>query len=334
MIKEFIFCVGLPGCGKSTFLESNYEFVKAPFIEDGNEFGRFVKTVKSYEGKYMLVSADSIKSNLDGYSNEHPENVHELSVKLARQYIYSLIDNGFDGSVILDGGGINNHYNQAIIEYFREHSPETKITCLFFDTPIDICLKRVSERERKVPVESIYGKSLKLVSCLERYKPMVDDFVRIDYYTSEHIMLDMDGTIAAYGKSKYDIDGNKDFCCSQLFLHLKPVKHVIDFVKNNFDLNEVYICSAVANSVVWDEKNQWLDKYFPEISKQNRLFVGNKDYKHVFVKNYCAMRNWPLNTVTLIDDYHPTIQKCEKLGINCVHPSNIESIVDKYSYQS
>ena len=66
MIKEFIFCVGLPGCGKSTFLESNYEFVKAPFIKDGNEFGRFVKTVKSYEGKYMLVSADSIKSNLDG----------------------------------------------------------------------------------------------------------------------------------------------------------------------------------------------------------------------------------------------------------------------------
>ena len=133
---------------------------------------------------------------------------------------------------------------------------------------------------------------------------------------------------------KKNDDGNKDFCCSQLFLHLKPVKHVIDFVKNNFDLNEVYICSAVANSVVWDEKNQWLDKYFPEIPKQNRLFVGNKDYKHVFVKNYCAMRNWPLNTVTLIDDYHPTIQKCEKLGINCVHPSNIESIVDKYSYQS
>ena len=163
---------------------------------------------------------------------------------------------------------------------------------------------------------------------------MVDDFVRIDYYTSEHIMLDMDGTIAAYGKSKYDIDGNKDFCCSQLFLHLKPVKHVIDFVKNNFDLNEVYICSAVANSVVWDEKNQWLDKYFPEIPRQNRLFVGNKDYKHVFVKNYCAMRNWPLNTVTLIDDYHQTIQKCEKIGINCVHPSNIESIIDKYNYQS
>lgn len=334
MIKEFIFCVGLPGCGKSTFLESNYDFVKAPFIEDGNEFGRFVKTAKSYVGKYIIVSADNIKLNLGGYSDEHPENVHELSVKLARQYIYSIVDNDFDGSVILDGGGINNHYNQEIIEYFREHSPETKITCLFFDTPIDVCLKRVSERERKVPVESIYDKSLKLVSCLERYKPMVDYFVRIDYYTSEHIMIDMDGTIAAYGKSKYDIDGNKDFCCSQLFLHLKPVKHVIDFVKNNFDLNEVYICSAVANSVVWDEKNQWLDKYFPEIPRQNRLFVGNKDYKHVFVKNYCAMRNWPLNTVTLIDDYHPTIQKCEKLGINCVHPSNIESIIDKYTYQS
>ena len=115
MIKEFIFCVGLPGCGKSTFLESNYDFVKIPFILDENFLGRFAKTAKSYVGKYIIVSADSIKSNLDGYSNEHPENVHELSVKLARQYIYSIVDNDFDGSVILDGGGINNHYNQEII---------------------------------------------------------------------------------------------------------------------------------------------------------------------------------------------------------------------------
>ena len=49
MIKEFIFCVGLPGCGKSTFLESNYKFVKAPFVQDGNYFGRFVYTDNKYK---------------------------------------------------------------------------------------------------------------------------------------------------------------------------------------------------------------------------------------------------------------------------------------------
>lgn len=339
MIKEFVFCVGLPGCGKSTYIEEHYPHASHPcaLIHDSEYHDLNDILFKLRDSTCnVVISADEIKSVLDGYSNDHPENVHEKSVKMARQDIYDIIEfcPEFCGTVILDGGGINNHYNQAIIEYFREHSPNTKITCLFFDTPIEVCLKRIESRERKVPVESIYDKNLKLVSCLERYKPLVDNFIRVDYYTSEHLLLDMDGTIAAYGKSKYDIYGNKDFCCSELFLHLRPVSHVIDWVKKNFDMKEVYICSAVANSVVWNEKNQWLDKYFPEIPKENRLFVGNKDYKHVFVKNYAAKRGWKLNTVTLVDDYHDTIHKCEKLGINCVHPSNIESITNKYTYQA
>ena len=56
MIKEFIFCVGLPGCGKSTFLESNYKFAKAPFIQDGNYFGRFVYTDNKYKEASGTVS--------------------------------------------------------------------------------------------------------------------------------------------------------------------------------------------------------------------------------------------------------------------------------------
>lgn len=335
MVKEFIFCVGLPGCGKSTYLESQYSPLHVNTLTKLTDSCKFAQWCKhNHNRKTIIISADEIKEYLDGFSNEHPENVHELSVKYARQFIYDLVTYDYDGTIILDGGGINNHYNQAIIEYFKSNSANTHITCLFFDTPIDVCLKRIEGRTRKVPVESVYEKSLKLVSCIERYKPLVDTFKRVNYFTSEHLFLDMDGTIAAYGKSKYDIHGNKDFCCSELFLHLRPVKHVIDFVKANFDMHNVYICTAVANSVVWNEKNIWLDKYFPEIPKENRLFVGNKDYKHVFVSNYCAMKGWDINTVTLIDDYHDTIHKCEKLGINCVHPSNIESIIDETTYQS
>ena len=67
MIKEFIFCVGLPGCGKSTFLESNYDFVKIPFILDENFLGRFVKTAKSYVGKTIdqLVAAIGQYNSMD-----------------------------------------------------------------------------------------------------------------------------------------------------------------------------------------------------------------------------------------------------------------------------
>lgn len=309
MISEFIFFVGLPGCGKSTYIEERW--------------GKCRKNVH-------IVSADEIKKQLKGYDNAHPEHVHQHSVKLAEQQVYNLIEDAH-GTVVLDGGGINNRYNQRIIEYIRENSKHTKITCLFFDTPIEVCLKRIEGRERKVPVEDVYKKNLKLVSCLQRYIPLVDNFERISYYTNQKLFLDMDGTIAAYGKNKYDEYGNKDFCCSELFLHLQPVTSIIEYVRAHWDMKDVYICSAVANSVVWDEKNVWLDKHFPEIPKENRLFVGNKEYKHVFIKNYCQKMKWDLKDVVLVDDLHDTLHKCEKYGINAVHPSNIDSLFNKYT---
>ena len=106
---------------------------------------------------------------------------------------------------------------------------------------------------------------------------------------------------------------------------------IIDFVKANYDMENVYICSAVANNIVWDEKNKWLDKYFPEIPVKNRLFVGNKDWKWVFVKQFAEHQGWKQNEVTLVDDLHSTIKKCRANGINCIHPSNIEAITDPYA---
>lgn len=337
MVREFVFCVGLPGCGKSTYIESNYEDV----IHVCSKAYAAERSIDEYINMYVqsgnvIISADEIKEYLGGYYPEHPEFVHEESVKAARQHIYNIVTNckNFDGRIILDGGGINNHYNLAIIDFFMKNSPDTNIVCLFFDTPIEVCLDRISKRERKVPVEVIYDKNLKLVKCLNNYKSIVNEFIRINYFTSKHLLLDMDGVIAAYGKSKYDIDGNKDFCCSELFLHLPPVKHIIDWVKEHFDMNDVYICTAVANSVVWEEKKAWLKDNFPEILEDHILFCGNKDYKAVFIKNYAALKKWKINDITLIDDYHLTLDKCRKLGINAVHPSNIESIVNKYQYQA
>jgi 5'(3')-deoxyribonucleotidase/predicted kinase len=340
MINNFTFFLGLPGCGKSTHLRSIpscYNLVEKYYTRYGSSFS----LTAFYDFAYPLlsnapdntyvISADEIKEGLKGFSNEHPESVHEASVQMARKIICDLAENKtFSANVLLDGGGINNHYNLEIIEFLRNHNVKN-IKCVYFDTPIDVCLKRIEQRTRKVPVEEIFKKNLRLEVCKNRYIPLVDEFEKISYYTNKYLLLDMDGTLACYGKAKYDIHGNSDFVSSELFKNLKPVQHVIDYVKEHFDMANVYIITACANSIAWKEKNEWLDRYFPEIPIENRLFVGNKNYKHVFIEQFADMKKWKRNEVTLIDDFHETLAKCDEIGINAVHPSNITALFDKYS---
>lgn len=342
MIKNFVFTLGLPGCGKSTYLNKNYNNVfnfenyYASFCDKDEAFTEngivawCKEVINNNDTDYIQISADDIKYFLDGYTDEHPEVVHEQSVRIAKQFVsYLGVADGFDFNVIMDGGAINRHYTQDIIEYIRAFNPTCKITCLFFDTPINVCIDRVSNRDRKIPIEAFYDKNLRIVECINRYLPLVDEFKRIDYYTNKHIFLDMDGTIACYSKGKLDSDGNTDFVNSKIFINARPVRNVIDFVRKNFDNNEVYIITACANSVAWEEKLKWLEKYFPEIPRENIYFVGNKDYKHVFLKHLAIGKKWKLNEITIIDDMHETLKKCTNIGINAVHPSNINALIDQ-----
>lgn len=364
MINNFIFTLGLPGAGKSTYIEENYvnrmdmlEYIKYsgnPISSTGTErasiqevctnqslLDRYIMHLVDFRSqKYFdknevfIVSADEIKQYIEGYNRLNPQPVHEESVQLARQLVYlfsnSEVATRTGANVLMDGGAINNHYTMDILTELKKK--DTRVTEIFFDTPVEVCVKRIEKRERKVPLESIYDKNLKLVVCLNKYRDIVDEFIKVSYYTNKYILLDMDGTIASYTSNiRYDMNDNADFVNGEAFLHLRPVKHIIDFVKEHYDMKNVYICSAVANNIVWDEKNKWLDKYFPEIPKENRLFCGNKDWKWVFVKQFAEHQGWKLNEVTLVDDLHATIKKCRANCINCIHPSNIEAITDPYA---
>ena len=311
MITEFIFCCALPGAGKSTYLKSHYD------------------------NTYDIVSADEIKKILPGYDPENPEAVHEESVQRARSAIFAMCETPLgEFKVILDGGGINNHYNVSIIEKVRETNPDAKITCLFFDTPVEVCIERISHRERKVPISDIYRKNQQIIKCVNRYREMVDEFVRIDYFTNKYLILDMDGTIASYGKSKLDEDGNIDFVNCEQFRWSQPVPHVIEFVKKHFDMQNVFVITACPNSIAWQEKLEWLDKHFPEVRAENRMFVGNKDWKHVFIKHLAIKNKWDLKDVCIVDDFHNTLTKCSAMGMNAVQPSNIEAMFNKEAYQA
>lgn len=340
MIKNFIQCLGLPGCGKSTYLYNNYNIVNYTHSYfDDREYPSFKFYARHRyidDNKYIIISADSIKEHITGYNpnNVTPE-VHEDSVQMAKKWIFELAeDTEKSYNVILDGGGINGHYNMSIIDKIRETNPDSHIITLFFDTPVDVCIERIKNRKRKVPESEIYKKNQKLIKCINRYYEVSDEFIRVDYFTNKYLLLDMDGTIAAYGKSKIDEDGNTDFVNCERFLHCQPVPHIIEFIKQHYDMNNVYIVTACANSIAWDEKLKWIDEYFPEIPNDHRMFVGNKDYKHVFIKHLAIKNKWNLNEICLIDDFHDTIRKCTALGINAIHPSNIDVMFNQRTYQA
>lgn len=357
MVKNFVFTVGLPGCGKSTWIENQYRdfhtfrsYVAQLFFCDSKSSQQSFDRLFDHSNNYLeqwannikrsainpspiVVAADDIKEFIPGYDNSNPEPVHEASVKYAEELVYMICDADFfvTDTLVMDGGGINDHYTARIIEHVRKSCPNVHIKCVYFDTPIEVCLERIANRERKVPTEAIYSKNQKIVKCIHKYKTMVDEFVRVNYFTNKYILLDMDGTICGYGKARFDEDGNADFVNGELFRHLLPVRSVIDFVKANYDMKNVYIVTAAANSIAWAEKNEWLDEHFPEIPKENRYFCGNKDYKYVFVKQLAEYKKWGRNEMVLVDDYHKTIELCKKHKINCVHPSNIESLTDPYA---
>lgn len=338
-MRNFIFFCGLPCSGKSTYIKNNFPNVCDIFnafktSEDLTFHDTIYDVINNLPNTTkIIVSADSWKENNKEYNAEHPELIHQESVKVAEETVYDIIANT-NKDIILDGGGINRSYNRRIIKRVRELcGGNICVKCIFFDTPIEVCLKRLEERERKIPIDNIYEKNQRLTECVLWYQENCDKFERVNYFTNEYAFIDMDGTLCAYTKGKRDIDGNVDFVNGKMFLNLRPVKHVVDYLTDKYkdSTDKFFILTACPNIIAWREKVAWIKKYMPWVKEENILFVGNKDYKHVFLKHWMIGNKIKKNTVMMMDDNHDTLNKMIKLGVNALHPSDVDCLDDGYT---
>lgn len=113
----------------------------------------------------------------------------------------------------------------------------------------------------------------------------------------KRLFIDMDGTLAEYRT----FESMEQYFQKGYFSSLKPLQNVVDaikeFHKNNPDV-EIFILSACpADSDAPSEKNEWLNKYLPEVKTENRIYTIIGQNKRDFIPGGITRNDY------LLDDY-------------------------------
>lgn len=138
------------------------------------------------------------------------------------------------------------------------------------------------------------------------------------------LFVDMDGTLAIY----QPVETMEVLFEKGYFLNLKPQLNVVEAIKKVIRENpdkQVYIMSSVLSDSKYaqQEKNEWLDRYLPEIDQDHRIFPPCGENKLDYVPGEIQPSDY------LLDDYTNNLTLWEppakgiKLlnGINHTHES-------------
>ena len=86
-----------------------------------------------------------------------------------------------------------------------------------------------------------------------------------------NLFLDMDGTII-----ELLFDSEETYLKKGKYLNKKPIKPIINKIKEinkNFPLIKINIISCSKTKYMIKEKNEWLNKYMPDIKRKRRIFL-------------------------------------------------------------
>ncbi len=116
--------------------------------------------------------------------------------------------------------------------------------------------------------------------------------------TEPRLFVDMDGTLAEFKP----VDTLEKLYEEGYFLNLNPLENVVNSIKEMMRLypeKEVYIMSAVLSDSPFaiKEKNEWLDRYLPEIDQNHRIFTPCGEDKLSYVPGGAKETDY------LLDDY-------------------------------
>ena len=133
------------------------------------------------------------------------------------------------------------------------------------------------------------------------------------------LFVDMDGTLAEF----QSVDTLETLYERGYFANLQPINSVIEAIKkiNDEEPNiEVFILSAVLSDSEFalKEKNEWLDKYIPQIDNSHRIFTECGKCKNDYIQGGVSNKDF------LLDDYTMNLNEWEPpaVGIKLLNGIN------------
>ncbi len=143
----------------------------------------------------------------------------------------------------------------------------------------------------------------------------------------KYVFFDLDGTLSEYRFNDH-VSGNnnwggqtfKELFFGNGFVNNRPLKTMVEFIQK-LDLDKVYVLGAITTNHEINEKNIWLEKYYPFIKKENVIFVANAslNLKLVAIKEYQKKLNIKNEDIVFVDDTHAIIREIEEAGYTAYH---------------
>lgn len=152
--------------------------------------------------------------------------------------------------------------------------------------------------------------------------------VRKSDLENKYVFWDIDGTLTPYRFNDHvsDPEGTNNGMSlkeisEHIFLTRKPSQHM---------MKVVYSCGARRNFIMghcqvqqeMDDKQLWLDKYFPIIRRQDRILTYENISKADSIVEYCAGHRIDLKDVVYVDDVLAFLREAERKGIKSYHISS------------
>lgn len=192
---NLIVMIGLPASGKSTKADE----IDRYFEEKG-------------EGGATIYSSDALRKKLFGNENDQEHNNAVFKV-LYEELIYGLAA----GHVVIDATNVTLKNRRRIFETIRQYRNKINVIAYVMTTPIENCIQRDSERDRKVGEEVIrkFASSYQFPQLFEGFDQIIvdgyyPDVPKFDPFRSDEILNLMKGFDQKTPYHKFDV---YEHCC-------------------------------------------------------------------------------------------------------------------------